>query len=191
MVRIAISGSVGSGKTTLAKELGKKLSYEIIHLNELAKKYKIEEIKDLQTFDFDLDSLLDDFEDVLKQGKYNNCSIESHFSQYINPELIDVLVIVNRDLKELKQEYKIRNYNTQKIQDNLEVESFNLCFYEAEEQGYIVGTSEVLGSTNIQEHNEENKGYVFAFDNSKSIEDLVEKVVRKLKKLELIEVQNE
>lgn len=191
MVRIAISGSVGSGKTTLAKELGKKLSYEIIHLNELAKKYKIEEIKDLQTFDFDLDSLLDDFEDVLKQGKYNNCIIESHFSQYINPELIDVLVIVNRDLKELKQEYKIRNYNTQKIQDNLEVESFNLCFYEAEEQGYIVGTSEVLGSTNIQEHNEENKGYVFAFDNSKSIEDLVEKVVRKLKKLELIEVQNE
>lgn len=191
MVKIAISGSVGSGKTTLAKELGKKLSYEIIHLNELAKKYKIEEIKDLQTFDFDLDSLLDDFEDALKQGKYNNCIIESHFSQYINPELIDVLVIVNRDLKELKQEYKLRNYNTQKIQDNLEVESFNLCFYEAEEQGYIVGTSEVLGSTNIQEHNEENKGYVFAFDNSKSIEDLVEKVVRKLKKLELIEVQNE
>jgi len=40
------------------------------------------------------------------------------------------------EIKELKKEYKIRKYNAQKIKDNLEVESFNLCFYEALENGY-------------------------------------------------------
>jgi cytidylate kinase len=41
---IAISGSVGSGKTTIATELSKKLDYKLINLNKLAESYKIEEI---------------------------------------------------------------------------------------------------------------------------------------------------
>ena len=59
---IAISGSVGSGKTTIAKTLSEKLDYKLINLNELAKEYKIEDVQKLQTFDFDLDKLLDDLE---------------------------------------------------------------------------------------------------------------------------------
>lgn len=195
MVRIAISGSVGSGKTTLAKELGRELSFNVIHLNELAEKYKIEDIEELQTFDFDLDNLLDTFEKELNEGLHQNTIIESHFSQYIHPELIDILIIINRDLKELKQEYEIRGYNPQKIQDNLEVESFNLCFYEAEEVGYIVGTSEVLGrvssSQDLGHEAVDSRGFVFSFDNNKSMDNLVEKVLRKLKKLRLIEVEDE
>ncbi|MEC8339436.1 MAG: AAA family ATPase [Nanoarchaeota archaeon] len=196
MVRIAISGSVGSGKTTLAKELGKKLSFNVIHLNELAKKYKIEDVEELQTFDFDLDDLLDNFEKELNEGSHQNTIIESHFSQYIHPELIDILIIINRDLKELKQEYEIRGYNSQKIQDNLEVESFNLCFYEAEEVGYIVGTSELIGRTSgdtkdSRLETRDTHGFVFSFDNNKSINELVEKVLRRLKKLDLIELKNE
>ena len=181
MVRIAISGSVGSGKTTLAKELGRELSFSVIHLNELAEKYKIEDVEELQTFDFDLDALLDTFEKELNEGLHQNTIIESHFSQYIHPELIDILIIINRDLKELKQEYEIRGYNPQKIQDNLEVESFNLCFYEAEEVGYTVGTSEVLGRVSSSQdlgHETANpRGFVFSFDNNKSMDNLVEKVL--------------
>jgi len=104
----------------------------------MAEKFKIEEIKELQTFDFDIDALLLNIEkkiELLNKQK-KNVIIESHFAHFIKPELIDYLFIINRDLKELKKEYKIRKYNSQKIKDNLEVESFNLCFYEALENGY-------------------------------------------------------
>jgi adenylate kinase len=143
MVVIAISGSVGSGKTTFSKNLAKELNFDIIHLNDLAKNYKLKDVKELQTFDFDLDNLLDDFEKDLRNKKYKNIIIESHFAHLIHPELVDILFVVNRDLKLLKHEYEIRKYNTQKIQDNLEVESFNLCFYEAEEAGYFVGNEKI------------------------------------------------
>lgn len=135
---IAISGSVGSGKTTVAKELAKRLEYKLIHLNELAKKYKKEEIKELQTFDFDLDKLLKDLEKDLTKAKKDqeNLILEGHFAHFINPELIDKLLVIGRDPKQLKETYEQRGYNEQKIQDNIEVENFNLCFYEAIEEGY-------------------------------------------------------
>jgi broad-specificity NMP kinase len=185
MAIIAISGSVGSGKTTFAKALAKELNYEVLHLNEVAKKYKLEDIKELQTFDFDLDDLLDDFEKELKENKYKNIVIESHFSHLINPELIDVLFVVNRDLKLLKEEYKIRKYNDQKIQDNLEVESFNLCFYEAEEAGYFVG-NEKIGALSNENEKEEHIARVFSFDNNAELQNLLPKAKKKLEKYEII-----
>jgi len=157
---IAISGSVGSGKTTIAKELSTRLNYELIQLNDLAKKYKLEEVKELQTFDFDLDKLLGDLELKLKQKKLNNENVilEGHFAHLINPELIDKLIIIGRSLKELKQTYKQRGYNNQKIADNLEVESFNLCFYEALEEGY------------------KEEKQVFLINNNETINKAIEKI---------------
>ena len=192
---IAISGSVGSGKTTIAKKLLKKLNeefeketitalkqrkYELIHLNELAIKYKLKDVKELQTFDFDLDKLvfemnkfLEDtrnenisgqFEQGSNSNKDKNLILEGHFAHFLNPDLVDYLFVISRDLKELQEEYKVRDYNQQKIKDNLEVESFNLCFYEALEEGF----------------KEENQ--VFAIDNSKKLDEVVDNVVSLIKK---------
>ncbi|NQZ85476.1 MAG: dephospho-CoA kinase [Nanoarchaeales archaeon] len=156
---IAISGSVGSGKTTIAKTLSEKLDYKLINLNELAKEYKIEDVQKLQTFDFDLDKLLDDLELKLKNKEFgDNAILEGHFAHFINPELISRLIIIGKDLKQLKQIYKDRKYNEQKIKDNLEVESFNLCFYESLEEGYKEGKQ------------------VFLVENNETIQDTIDKI---------------
>ena len=156
---IAISGSVGSGKTTIAKTLAEKLDYKLINLNELAQKYKIEDIKELQTFDFNLDKLLDDLELKLKNKEFgDNVILEGHFAHFINPEHISKLIIIGRDLKQLKQEYIKRKYNEQKIADNLEVEAFNLCFYESIDEGYKEGKQ------------------VFLVENNDSIQDTIDKI---------------
>ena len=85
---IAISGSVGSGKTTIAKTLSEKLDYKLINLNELAKNYKIQDVKELQTFDFNLDKLLEDLELKLKNKEFGkNIILEGHFSHFINPNM--------------------------------------------------------------------------------------------------------
>jgi len=167
MVIIAISGSVGSGKTSVSKALGNNLGYKVVHLNEIAKDFKLNDVETLQTFDFDLDKLLEKIEKDIqiwrKEGQ--NIIFEGHFAHFINSDLIDLLFVVNRDLVELKKEYSKRDYNAQKIKDNLEVESFNLCFYEAIEEGFV----------------EEKQ--VFTIDNDEDIEDLVDKMKRKLNKL--------
>ena len=135
---ISVSGSVGVGKTTVANYIANYFSMEYIELNELAEKYKLKDVPSLETFDFDIDNLLDDLEVLLKKKKQEGKSIvvESHFAHLINPNLVDVLVIINRDLEELKKQYNQRGYNKEKIKENLEVESFDLCFFEAEEEGY-------------------------------------------------------
>lgn len=163
---IVISGSVGSGKTTIAKNLAKRLKFEVVHLGDLADEFKIKDVKELQTFDFDIDSLLDNIEKKIKLWKKQkkNIVIESHFAHFIKPEFVDLLFIINRDLKELKKEYKIRKYNTQKIKDNLEVESFNLCFYEALECGF----------------EEEDK--IFCINNDKDLNLIVKEMCLKVKK---------
>jgi len=162
---IAISGSVGSGKTSLSKLLSKKLNYEIVHLNDIAKNFKLEEIKDIQTFDFDLDKLLIFIEKKIKEYKKNkkNIILESHFSHFINPKLVDYLFIINRDLKDLKKEYINRKYNLQKQKDNLEVEAFNLCFYEGLDEEY------------------EEEKQIFCLKNDSNLDDLVEEIVKKIK----------
>lgn len=156
---ITVSGSVGSGKTSIATELAKKLDYKLINLNDLAKDYKIEDIEELQTFDFDLDKLLDNLELKLKNKELgNDIILEGHFAHFINPELIDKLLVIGRDLTELKKTYIEREYNKQKVLDNLEVESFNLCFYEAIDEGYMEGKQ------------------VFLVENNRTLQDCLDKI---------------
>jgi adenylate kinase len=173
---IAVSGSVGSGKTSFATLLGEKLGIKVIHLNELAKDYFIQDHDHLQTFDFDIDTLLNDFEKELQQKRLEHTSliVESHFAHFIQPKYVDVLFILNRDLKELHKEYEKRGYTKQKIQDNLDVESFNLCFYEAEENGYDIQGTGLTGK------GEKKFGNVFTLKNSKDLDNLVEKAISKI-----------
>jgi len=164
-MKIAISGSVGVGKTTIAKELSKKLNSELIELNEIAKKYKIEDVPDLQTFDFNIDKLIFDMNKKIA-NKTEDLVIEGHFAHFLDPQIIDLLIVITRDLSELKEVYQKRGYNQQKIQDNLEVESFNLCFYEGIEQGY------------------KEEKQIFAIENNSNIDEIIEKIINVISKQE-------
>lgn len=162
-MKIAISGSVGVGKTTIAKILSKKLNYDIIHLNEIAFKFKTNDIKELQTFDFDVTKCIQYIEREYKENQ--DIIFEGHFAHLLHPEFIDIVIIINRDLKELHQEYIQRGYNEQKIQDNLEVESLNVCFYEAEEEGF-----------------EEKQLIVFENSNDFEVEEVAQILYKKIQK---------
>lgn len=161
---IAISGSVGSGKTSLAKELSKRLNFKLISLNDIALKFKTNDVKELHTFDFDIDKLVIYTNKIISECKDKNTNLilEGHFAHFLDSRLIDILFIINRSLPNLKKEYLKRKYNKQKIKDNLEVESFNLCFYEALEENFL----------------EEEQ--VFCFDNNSTLEKLVDKVIFKI-----------
>ena len=163
MTIIAISGSVGSGKTTISEEISKKLNGNIIHLNERAKEFKIEDDNESQTFDFDIDKLVANVNQELSQfSSKDNVIVEGHFAHFLNPQIIDYLFVITRDLKDLQKEYQSRKYNEQKIKDNLEVESFNLCFYEGVEEGF------------------EEEKQIFAVENNGSLNEILDKILNKI-----------
>lgn len=162
---VGVTGSVGCGKTDFAKMFGERLDFEVVNLTDWAMKYKIGDVEHLQTFDFDLDKFLDGFEDFLRRNHDKNIIFEGHFAHFVSPDLVDLLFVVNRDLGVLRKEYERRGYNKQKIEDNLEVESFNLCFYEALEEGY-----------------DEDK--ICVLDNCSSLDDLVDEGVKRLESVD-------
>ena len=131
-----MTGSVGSGKTTVSKKLNEKIeNSKVISLNEISKDFKIEYDEKSQTYDFDLEKCLSFVEKQIKKEKDKTLIIESHFSHLIKPNFIDLCVILKRDQKKLIDEYKKRNYSKKKCDENILCENMDLFFLEAKENG--------------------------------------------------------
>lgn len=167
---IVISGAVGTGKSTIADELGERLRCAVAHLNDKAGEYKLQDVKEKQTFDFDLHALIEDVEqginDAIKDD--HDLILESHFAHFINPELVDYLFVINRDQKDLERVYDDRGYDFDKTRDNLEAENFNVCFYEAIEEGY-------------KETTEDGElGQVFSVQNDFEISEVINDIMEKI-----------
>ncbi len=141
---IVVSGSVGTGKTTLSKKLSKSLGYSYIDVSKLIKEEKLSsgydeknecEIIDVQILNKFLISLI-------KEGK--NLIIDSHLSHYLPKKYVGLCIVTTCDINILKDRLKKRKYNAKKIRDNVEAEIFDTIVIEAKERKhhlFILNTS--------------------------------------------------
>src|SRR3989344_1207466 len=115
MKAIIISGTPGTGKTTLAKKLAKKLDFEYIDINKIIKKYGLSggydkkrkcEVVDIKKLNKRLIKTINQYKKLsLKKKSINKESlrkiknkikgliIDSHLSHYLPPRYIDLCVI--------------------------------------------------------------------------------------------------
>lgn len=141
---IIISGSVGTGKTFVAKILAKKYKLRYIDVNKLIKKNKLYESYDrkLKTYIVDVKKLNKNLIGIIKKNK--NLVIDSHLSHYLPKKYVDLCIITKCDLKVLKKRLEKRGYSKEKIRENLDAEIFDTCLMEAEERKHkikIIDTS--------------------------------------------------
>ena len=132
MKTIIISGTPGCGKTSVARELSNLITGEIISLNELA-------ISENFSFDYDEDrkTVIVDFKIFLpyvlkkikdlKKEKLPYIIIESHFSDVIPNKYIDYAFILRCNPDELINRLKKKNYNSKKINENIQAEILGNC----------------------------------------------------------------
>ncbi|MDP3742487.1 MAG: AAA family ATPase [Candidatus Micrarchaeota archaeon] len=113
-MRIIITGVPGSGKTTLAKALAKKLNAEYIDLNALAKKHAVLR-KSGKEFEINLQKL-QRFLVVFLEGK-KHFVLEGHLACEIKIPC-DLVVIFRCNPLVLMKRLKKRGYNKAKIVDN-------------------------------------------------------------------------
>lgn len=132
MKTIAVSGSVGTGKTTIAKKLVRLYNADYINITEFVKKNKLGKYnKRYDSYEVDIKKLNKELIKIIKESK-KSLVIDGHLSHFIPRKYIDLCVICKCDIKKLKKRLEKRNYSKSKIRENLDVEIFDIPLTEAQ-----------------------------------------------------------
>lgn len=139
---VFITGTPGVGKSTLANLIEKKLSWNLIKINQLAKERNlfsgIDKEKGYKIIDLDI--LCPELKKTISEISTDNASgivVDGHLSHFC--QCADIVIVLRLYPSILKERLKKRNYSDSKILENLEAEALGVCSMEAQEiHGNIV-----------------------------------------------------
>ena len=137
MKTITVTGTPGTGKTALSKELAKKLDFYYLDVNRLISNYKLSDgyDKKRRTKIVDINKLNKKIINQLKSLKnineYGGIIIDSHLSHYLPRKYVDLCIVTKCDIKELNKRLKKKKFSKDKIKENLQAEIFDVCCNEA------------------------------------------------------------
>ena len=133
---IIVTGTPGTGKTTVSRILSKNLSIPLVEVNKLVeekhiyhgynreKGYKEVDLVDLDT----------ELEQLIANSDEDGLIIEGHLAHQIkNLKEIDHIIVLRARPDILRKRLNTRNWPESKIQENIEAEALDICTYEAVE----------------------------------------------------------
>lgn len=134
---IGLTGTPGTGKTSVSRLLENKRSWKVIHLNDLIKEKhlytEIDEkrnavIADMEPIREYLQETIDRNELKEEHGRENEVVIiESHLAHYI----ADIVIVLRAYPLELEMRLNTRGYSEEKIKENVEAEALDVILIEA------------------------------------------------------------
>lgn len=141
MFVIAVSGTPGTGKTTLAKRIASACKYTYVDVNRVITKHRLSEGYDptRKTKIVDVKKLNRVLIQMIKESK-TPLVIDSHLSHNLPPKHVDLVVITKASIRALRRRLPKRGYSKSKIQENIDAEIFDVCRNEAEELGHKIVT---------------------------------------------------
>jgi adenylate kinase len=126
---MGLTGTPGTGKTSVSRLLERKRGWKVIYLNKLIKEEHL-----YTEVDEKRDAVVADMELVRKRlseitvGKENEVIIlESHLAHHI----ADVVIVLRVYPTELEMRLKTRGYSEEKINENIEAEALDVILVEA------------------------------------------------------------
>jgi adenylate kinase len=126
-LKLAVTGTPGTGKTTATKELAEReIDAPVIHLNDEIKEYDLWSQRDV-----DRDSLITDIEAVKTHlGDWKGV-LESHLAHYF---AADRVVVLRCEPTVLEARLQERGDSEQKARENAESEALDVVLSEAVDQ---------------------------------------------------------
>ncbi len=120
---IVVTGTPGTGKTTLAKRLSKLLGYPYVDVNDIILRYGLSE-----GYDKERDCKIVDTKELNKilidiiRSSDSPLVIDSHLAHFLPKRFVSLCIITRCNLKLLRSRLKRRHYSDEKIAENLESE---------------------------------------------------------------------
>lgn len=155
MNAILVTGTPGTGKSTLSLKLSEKLGFTYIDVNKIIKKYSISEGYDKKRKSKIIDTsklnmALRKEIVSLKNKKDLGVIIDSHLSHHFPKS--NICIVTKCGLKVLERRLKKRKYTQEKIRENIDSEIFDVCYNEAVEKKHktlVVDTTKGSSITKV------------------------------------------
>ena len=158
---ICITGIPGSGKSTIAKELAKRINAELIDLSKFIEENKLYEEYDeaYQTYIVDEKKIFEKLDEYIKNIS-KDIIIDGNFSHLYDK--CDILIVIRADPNIIYNRLKERNYPYHKIFENIWAMNLEVIEDEIEE--------------------EKKEYYIFYNNNKEDINNIVEEIIKIIEK---------
>jgi len=136
---IALTGTPGTGKTTISKSLSRKLDFHCSHLADFVTSDICDDYDDARGCG---EVNLDKLREAVKYRLKDNTIIEGHLSHRLG--VSDIVIVLRTRPSILRHRLKKRMYGEDKVRENIEAEALDICLVESVDEGaevYEVDTS--------------------------------------------------
>jgi adenylate kinase len=131
---LLITGTPGTGKSTVAEILKNKIGASLVGVNKLVEdKHIYTGIDEDRGYKIvDLDAMCLELNKVIENSKDEDVLIvEGHLSHYF--EGGDLVVVLRAKPSVLRERLKTKGWTNSKIQENIEAEAIDICTFESYE----------------------------------------------------------
>ena len=156
---IIATGTPGTGKTTVARKLARKLGFVYIDVSKIITKKRLSEGFDRKRKSKIIDvnrlnhALVNELKLLAKKHKskkkIKGVIIDSHLSHHLPSWHVDLCIVTRCEIKELHKRLKKKKFHEEKIKENLQAEIFSICHDEAKQLKHKIVVLDTTKGFNI------------------------------------------
>jgi len=129
---ILISGTPGTGKSTISTYLSKVLSAKYIDVGKFAIMEKLYSSydEDRQSFIVDIERLQKRLKEIIEE-EGNDIILDTHIVDVVPSNYVDFVIILRTDPRILEKRLQKKGYPKKKVKENVQAEILGTCTYHA------------------------------------------------------------